>query len=420
MAFATEWLQKRAIFPQLFSEPPDSQTGIIVVVPAFDEPGITTLLNSLASCDEPECRVELIIIINAHSDAGKESLRNNKICIDNIVKWKTENRNCFFRLYYFDAGQPAFNDWGVGLARKTGMDEALRRFDSTGNPEGIILSLDADCTVDKNYFCEIFSELYVRKERKACSIRFEHPIEGHEFTDEVYSYVTIYELHMRYFFQAVNYSGYPYAFYSIGSAIASRASAYLKAGGMSRKQAGEDFYFIQKVIPQGGFFTLNSTTVHPSPRTSNRVPFGTGAVISKLIDGSADEFLTYNPAAFRELRFLFSGIGNLFDSGESEITDFHNSLPPGVRSFTSRGEWLEKIIEIKNNTSCKNSFLKRFYGWFNMFRIVKYLNHVHSGMFEKQPVTEAAYEMLSEIGPQVKSKDPYELLIYYRKIDMGC
>jgi uncharacterized protein YfkK (UPF0435 family) len=53
-----------------------------------------------------------------------------------------------------------------------------------------------------------------------------------------------------------------------------------------------------------------------------------------------------------------------------------------------------------------------------MFRIVKYLNHVHSGMFEKQPVSEAAYEMLSEIGPQVKSKDPYELLIFYRKIEM--
>ncbi len=74
MAFATEWLQKRAIFPQLFSEPPDNQTGIIVVVPAFDEPGIATLLNSLASCDEPECRIEVIIIINAHSGAGKESL----------------------------------------------------------------------------------------------------------------------------------------------------------------------------------------------------------------------------------------------------------------------------------------------------------------------------------------------------------
>ncbi len=71
MAFATEWLQKRALFPQLISEPPDNQTGIIVVVPAFNEPGIATLLNSLASCDEPECRVEVIIIINAHSSCRK-------------------------------------------------------------------------------------------------------------------------------------------------------------------------------------------------------------------------------------------------------------------------------------------------------------------------------------------------------------
>ncbi len=131
------------------------------------------------------------------------------------------------------------------------------------------------------------ANFYNRKERKACSIRFEHPLSGSEFPDEVYRYVTMYELHMRYFYQAVKYSGYPYAFHAIGSAIAFRASAYLKAGGMNRKQAGEDFYFIQKLIPQGGFFALNSTTVHPSPRTSDRVPFGTGAVISKLIETSS-------------------------------------------------------------------------------------------------------------------------------------
>ena len=35
-------------------------------------------------------------------------------------------------------------DAGVGLARKTGMDEALYRFNMLGKPEGIILSYDAD------------------------------------------------------------------------------------------------------------------------------------------------------------------------------------------------------------------------------------------------------------------------------------
>jgi hypothetical protein len=138
-----------------------------------------------------------------------------------------------------------------------------------------------------------------------------------------------------------------------------------------------------------------------------------------MVDSSAGELLTYNPAAFRELRFLFSGIGKLYDTGEAGITDFYNTLPEGVRSFTALGEWIEKITEIRNNTSGMDSFLKRFFGWFNMFRIVKYLNHVHSGFFEKQPVPEAAYEMLSVIGPQVKSKDPFELLMFYRKIEAG-
>ncbi|MCX6333434.1 MAG: glycosyltransferase family 2 protein [Bacteroidia bacterium] len=417
MAFATEWLDRRALFPELISEQPDPQTGIIVVVPAYDEPEITVLLDSLSSCNNPDCRVEIIIIVNAPPGAGREILKNNTICINNIEKWKKENAGCFFRTYYYNAGEPAIRGWGAGLARKTGMDEAIRRFDSIGKPGGVIVSLDADCTVDKNYFTELCNQLLKRRDRTACSISFEHPLSGQEFADEVYKYVTMYELHMRYYYQGVRYSGYPYAFHTIGSAIAFKAEVYLKAGGMNRRQAGEDFYFVQKIVPQGGYFELDSTTVHPSPRRSGRVPFGTGAVISKLLDESVDGLLTYNPAAFRELLLLFSGIEKLFRSDEGRIIDFYNNLPAGVRSFIDPIEWITKISEIRDNTSNPDSFLKRFYGWFNMFRIVKYLNHVHPGMFEKQPVADAAYELLSIIGHHVKSKDPYELLVYYRLLE---
>ncbi len=39
-----------------------------------------------------------------------------------------------------------------------------------------------------------------------------------------------------------------------------------------------------------------------------------------------------------------------------------------------------KMEEINSNTSGNKSFIKRFFGWFNMFRIVKYLNYVHNGL----------------------------------------
>jgi hypothetical protein len=418
MASATGWLQQRAVFPKLFDDIPDNQTGIIVVVPAFDEPDITVMLDSLASCSEPSCRAEVIIIVNAPPGASLESIHNNSECVKNIVRWREEHKHSFFRLNYFDAGTSSVPGWGAGLARKAGMDEALRRLDSIDNLEGIIVSLDADCTVNQNYFTSICDELYDRKDRKACALRFEHPLSGPGFSDEVYAYAAMYELHMRYFYQAVKYSGYPYTFHTIGSAIAFRASSYLKAGGMNRKMAGEDFYFIQKLVPQGGFFELNSTVVHPSPRTSSRVPFGTGTVISKMIDGSRKEFLSYNPAAFQELHDFFSGIKGLWILKDEEIPDFYSTLPAGIRSFISHGEWVDRIKEIKGNTSGESSFIKRFFMWFNMFRIVKFLNHVHLTICDKVPVAEAASFLLSEKGFHPGTKDPRELLKIYRSLEM--
>ena len=215
----------------------------------------------------------------------EESIENNKLTIKNIESWKKENSNCFFRLFAFMTGQSSVSGWGVGLARKTGMDEAVRRFNSIDNPDGVILNLDADCLVEKNYFVSVCNELLKKKDRTACSIYFEHPLSGNDFPENIYKYITLYELHLRYYFQGLAYSGFPYVFHTVGSAIAVKALPYIKAGGMNRRQAGEDFYFIQKLVPAGGYFNLNSTTVYPSPRASSRVPFGTGASIGKLSEG---------------------------------------------------------------------------------------------------------------------------------------
>jgi hypothetical protein len=88
--------------------------------------------------------------------------------------------------------------------------------------------------------------------------------------------------------------------------------------------------------------------------------------------------------------------------------------------FLDEKEWIEKIIEIKNNTSGILSFKKRFFGWFNMFRIVKYLNFVHSDLFEKKPVDFAASELLETRGIILKSKDPTDLLLFYREMEKNA
>ena len=49
----------------------------------------------------------------------------------------------------------------------------------------------------------------------------------------------------------MKFAGYPWAMYTVGSAFAVTAEAYVKRGGMNRRQAGEDFYFLQNLAHIG-------------------------------------------------------------------------------------------------------------------------------------------------------------------------
>lgn len=418
MGFASAWLGSNALFPGIIQEAPSNNTGIVVVVPAFDEPGITDLLDSFASCSKPDCGAEVIIVANAPDNAEENSLSNTRESISAAQSWKDKNRDLFFKVHIIDGLRLMSSGWSVGLARKTGMDEAVRRFDFLGNHDGIILNIDADCTVKSNYFDAVFREMNSRPDRKACSIYFEHPLSGNDFPEEVYRSVAMYELHMRYFVRGLSFAGFPYVHHTVGSAIAVKASSYVKAGGMNRRQAGEDFYFIQKLLPAGGFFNLTSTTVYPSPRVSARVPFGTGPVISRLVESAGMQLTSYNPGAFDELRTLFAMPDELYSAEPDQLGHIYSELPPGIRGFISSNEWNDRINEIRNNTSGRDSFRKRFFGWFNMFRIVKYLNSVHVSLFSKRPVEECAGILLKAMGVDHYPEGPENMLLYFRQLDL--
>lgn len=416
MGFASAWLSDNALFPEFVEEAPDDRTGIIVVVPSFDEPSFTILLDSLNSCEVSDCKVEVLVVINAPADASPESIQNNSGCIQNIRKWLSDN-NPFFKVHYFDTGIAPVTGWGVGLARKCGMDEAVRRFNMLENPEGVIVSLDSDCTVGKNYFTALCDDFYINKNKKACSLYFEHPLKGNQYPEVIYDNIAQYELHLRYFVQSLKFAGFPYSFHTVGSALAVKALQYVRAGGMNRKQAGEDFYFIQKLAPMGGYFSLNSTTVCPSPRESFRVPFGTGVTMKKMSGDSDNMMLTYNPEAFSDLSILFSMAAKMYSEEHNMITETYNLLPAGLKEFVTEEEWNFKLTEIQGNTSSMNTFIKRFYSWFNMFRVVKYLNYIHSTKYTKIHVNKAAAEMLALSGVKNIPDDTFSLLMLYRDME---
>lgn len=277
--------------------------------------------------------------------------------------------------------------FGAGLARKMLMDEAVARFNKNGNPEGIILSLDADATVESNYIRAINEHFSIYPQTSGCSIQFKHPSEGDEFPEEVYTAIQNYEIHLRYYLQALRFTGYPYAFHTIGSCFAVKAGVYCRNGGMSKRKAGEDFYFIQKVAMQGNYSECNSTTVYPSPRPSNRVPFGTGPEISRQLKNPGLPYLTFAPELFGHLRVFYSGAAKLYS--ESDEKSFVKNLHPHLLTFLELNTFAQQLSEIRGNVASEHSFYQRFLRKFNMFWILKYLHYAEEQGVEKVEVREA-------------------------------
>ena len=236
------------------------------------------------------------------------------------------------------------------------MDEAVFRFFDANSQGGIICSFDADSVCDKNYFLEIEKAIQRDPPPGAGSIYFEHPVSGDTFPSEVYEGITLYELHLRYFIQALRYIGFPYVHHTVGSAFFVSTDTYVKVGGMNRRKAGEDFYFLQKIMPDVNYIDLNTTRIQPSPRPSKRVPFGTGPWIEKYLTHEVDTFFTYNLDAFLDLALLFGKIDELAALNENQIGPFYLTLPRSIRSFISKDNFLQKVGEIKNNTATSAAF----------------------------------------------------------------
>jgi hypothetical protein len=416
MSFADAYLEKVSLDPSINNLIPDKNLSIVVAIPACNEPDILLTLSSLFHCKRPPGAVEIVIIINHAISAPITVQTQNHLTEKQIVDYARTHDEKGFRILVSRVPGLPDRDAGAGLARKLAMDHALGRFNHVNRPGGIILSLDADTTCDENYLLEVAHQFRDRPDTKGCSIRFEHPLEGSFFPESVYNGIIQYELHLRYYIQALRFAGHPHAYHTVGSAFGVRADVYEAQGGMNKRKAGEDFYFLQKIIPLGGFYEINTTRVMPSPRPSDRVGFGTGPVISKFQRGETTELLTYHPQVFFELKEFLSTVRSLYTAEGQSLQLVLDGYPTALRE-NLRPEFISRMDEIRGNSSRESTFIKRFYGWFNMFRTLKYINYAHQHHFSRMPVREAVREFLSatDTGFQ-RAGNAKELLLYLREI----
>jgi len=358
---------------------------MIIVIPCYKEPEITRTVQSLFDCERGDFPVEIIVLINSYLIDSGEVMAMNRESYSRMKDFASKNNTSSFFLTPILIEDLAGHQTGAGFPRKLGMDEAIRHFN--GNNSGIIVSLDGDCYVEKNYLTEIYRNFKEYKLNSA-TIEFHHPVEHLDVSDPMRIAASNYENYLRYYRFALEYCGYPYPYFTIGSAFAVTAETYLKVGGMGKQQSGEDFYFLQKVFPLGKTRFIDTTCVYPAARTSDRVPFGTGTSLQKMLTENQLSKYSYRVEAFRTLKVFFDKIDLFFKKTEKEIEECINDLPEYLLLFLKEDNFLSKIEEINQHTASLPNFRKRFFNYFNAFKILKYLNFVHPAYFEFADVGE--------------------------------
>jgi hypothetical protein len=401
---------------------PDPGLFIIVVIPAYNEPDLERSILSLMEAEPPGCQWEIIIVVNepencpeAHHIQNLESVR----LVNQISKSLTRND---LRIHYLYPEPFKLKKAGPGYARKIGMDEAIRRFSELNKPDGVIVSFDSDTLCSNGYLRDLGTFYKAHPEAGGCTVYFEHPLENENFIGPVHRNGMIeYELYLRYFRHSLEWMGFPYVSYSLGSAFSIRALRYARAGGMGLQQAGEDFYFLQKCIPMGEFWELNNITVYPSVRISDRVVFGTGPRLSMYIKDGGKPLPVYQIDLFKNLRPLFTYINNIkaLPSSLKEIEKFVNDTGEGILKVLIELNWLTKIRIALDESAGIESFKKRFYHEINLLQIIRLFNELEARGFPKRPVAEEFRALWLLLTGHDSHDDLYGLLLQARGLDRG-
>ena len=286
----------------------------VLVVPAHREPAtsIERVVDEVQTCDG---RFLLIVVSNAsagmadtqrraHLDSETELLQRHRwISLQGhtyLSCWA--NCDCLLITRSRD-GLLLPEKQGVGLARKIGTDVGVALYQLGGVRSPWLLQTDADVRLPGDYLsraterqCEsVVAMIYPFCHRDTVGVE-----EG------VLCATLQYEAYLRYFVLGLAVAGSPYAFHSLGSTLAIDVDAYAHVRGFPQRQAGEDFYLLNKLLKLGGIYRLSGAPVVIGSRVSDRAPFGTGPAVTEAIAGKAR--LWESPSAFVELRRVLEHI----------------------------------------------------------------------------------------------------------------
>ena len=258
---------------------------------------------------------------------------------------------------------------GVGLARKIVGDLALELIEAGVVRKPWIFCTDGDVAVDSDYF-------HLPKETGVAAYLAPY---RHRCEESVK--LALYDLSLRYYEMGLRHAGSPYAFQTLGSTLILRSDCYAMVRGFPKREAGEDFYILNKLAKVGRIVSRRTGQISIEDRPSDRVPFGTGAAVGKM---DAERFEMYHPASFDLLKVWLSAAEDYLVAPDEEA--LKDAI--GMESFGKVLESAGVIASLKDAVANRTSTAaarEEFHRTFDAFRTLKLVHAIRDALLPKLP-----------------------------------
>jgi len=348
-----------------------------VVIPALAESAcLFSTLESLAA-NPPEIlgRWQIVVVVNNSVLAFEEQKADNLLTLERL---RRESAQWPLRLAWIDAATcgreiPA-RSAGVGSARRIGFDLALASLQTSPCP--LLVALDADTLVDDSYLPAIEAH-FARTAAGGAVLPLWHQREG---SPEARQAIETYELYLRAYPLGLKLAGSPYAYLTVGSAMACTADAYVRVGGMNRRRAGEDFHFLQHLAKTSGVEQVRGTVVSPSARISDRTSFGTGPSMARMLSGDWAVVAFFDPRIFEILRRWLKVACSHPELDASVLLEEAEDLHPEMAAFLEGAGFESAWSGMQRNGRGLVSACG-FHGWFDGLKTFRLVRHLSQKVF---------------------------------------
>jgi len=335
-----------------------------VVIPIFDEAQhvVTRLFASIPN------EILIIAVINAPNDARKEPLTNTR---DLLAHLKQRDQPNLVLLDHTSTGLLLPAKQGVGLARKIGTDTALAIMQRGQILSPWMYQTDADVVLPADYFSAIDQQSAPITPSGACIFPYEH----RAHTPLLQQAVDLYDLHMTYYIAGLEQAQSKYAYPTLGSTIAIHADTYTAVRGYPRRNAGEDFYLLNKVRKIGQIQALDTTPLVIQARESHRVPFGTGPALARIreqltTEPSGSSYASYALESFSLLRQAIAFMTTLPNESNRRLP----RIDRRVTQILSTLGLDEAIANIDRQSPSESQRQRALHDWFDAFRTMRFLH----------------------------------------------